>query len=55
MVDKMDILERVIAINNQILTYEKFLEYAKDSETITSLCDDILALRVKKDIYLNLI
>ena len=49
--DKMQITEEIVKINYRLIELERYLKYAKDADTIVSLCDDIMALRIKKDIY----
>ena len=53
--DRMQITEEIVKINYRLIELERYLKYAKDADTIVSLCDDIIALRIKKDIYYGLL
>lgn len=55
MKNRETIIEEIIKINYRLIELERYLKYAKEADTIVSLCDDIIALRVKKDIYYGLL
>lgn len=49
--DRVELFKNIEEINRRIERLEKFLQYAKDADVIVGLCDDILELRLKRDIY----
>jgi hypothetical protein len=46
-----ELVKNIEEVNGRIETLEKFLQYAKEPKVIISLCDDILDLRLKREIY----
>ena len=51
MIDRMQITEEIVKINYRLIELERYLKYAKEADTIVSLCEDIMELRLKKDIF----
>lgn len=55
MIDRMQITEEIVKINYRLIELERYLKYAKEADTIVSLYEDIMELRLKKDIYYGLL
>ena len=55
MIDRMQITEEIVKINYRLIELERYLKYAKEADTRVSLCEDIMELRLKKDIYYGLL